>query len=146
MEKNDYYNRIKVSVPVKEAFKKITEVSKWWSQSFKGRSQKTGDTFSVSFGETFVDFRVGEVIPDKKIVWDVTDCNLHWIENKKEWKDTKIVWEVYPDKGKTKVGMTHVGLVPQAECFNDCKTGWNFYIEKSLFKLLTGSVGLPDQG
>lgn len=146
MQNQNYHNSITVSVTSKEAFEKINNVSEWWSQSFKGKAQKTGDTFSVSFGDTFVDFKIDEVIPDKKIIWHVTDCNLHWIENKKEWKDTKIVWEVSSENGKTKIDMTHIGLVPEVECYNDCKKGWNFYVEKSLFKFVTENKGLPDQG
>ncbi len=146
MENKDYHNYVTAAVSAKEAFEKINNVSKWWTGSFNGKSQTPGDTFSVSFGETFVDFKIDEVVPDRKIVWKVTDCNLHWIEDKKEWKNTKIVWDISGDGKSTKIDMTHVGLIPEAECYNDCKKGWNFYVGESLFKLLTENKGLPDQG
>ena len=142
----DYLSNITVNATAKESFDKISRVGEWWSKSFKGKSQRPGDTFSVRFGETSVDFKIDEVIPDKKIVWEVTGCNLHWIENKTEWKGTKIAWEVSSENSKTKISMTHVGLVPGVECYNDCKIGWNFHIQESLFKLLTENKGLPDQG
>ncbi|MDE3057276.1 MAG: SRPBCC domain-containing protein [Bacteroidota bacterium] len=145
MKQQDYQCAISANITAGEAFEKISQVAKWWSKSFKGKSQKPGDTFSVRFGETFVDFKIGEVIPDKKIVWEVTDCNLHWIENKTEWKNTKIVWEVLPENSKTNISMTHVGLVPGVECYNDCKIGWDGYIQKSLFDFLTENKGLPDK-
>ena len=42
--------------------------------------------------------------------------------------------------------MTHVGLVPGIECYEDCEKGWDFYIKESLFKFLTEGKGLPGIG
>jgi len=36
-----------------------------------------------------------EVVPDRKIVWQVLDCYLHFLKDKTEWKDTTIVWEFH---------------------------------------------------
>jgi Activator of Hsp90 ATPase homolog 1-like protein len=146
VEKRDYQKSISVNVSAEEVFQKISEVNMWWSASFKGSAKKLNDVFSVNFGETYVNFKVVEVVPNKKLVWLVTDCNLHWINNKTEWKDTKIVFEIFPQNKKTKLTMIHVGLVPQAECYDTCEKGWDFYIEKSLHKLLNENKGLPDRG
>lgn len=144
MKQQDYHCAISASITAKEALEKIGDVSAWWTKSFTGNSKKPGDTFSIRFGETFVDFKIVEAIPDKKVVWEVTDCNLHWIKNKTEWKNTHIVWEVFPENSKTNISMTHVGLVTGAECYKDCKVGWDNYIQKSLFNFLMGNKGLPD--
>ncbi len=144
MSSQDYHAAISTQAPTGEVLRKIGSVSEWWSKSFEGKSGKAGDTFTVRFGKTFVDFRIARVVPDKKVVWDVVDCNLDWIKDKKEWKGTKIVWEVSTKDGTAQVGMTHVGLVPGAECYKDCKVGWDGYIQKSLFKFLTEGKGLPD--
>jgi hypothetical protein len=109
-----------------------------------GASQKPGDTFTVRFGETLVDFRVTEAVPEERIVWEVTDCNLHFVANKKEWNNTRVVWEVATEKQLTTVRMTHVGLVPEHQCYQNCEEGWNFFVSKSLLKLLTDNKGLPD--
>ncbi len=84
------------------------------------------------------------MIPGKKIVWLTTDCNLHFLKDKKEWKDTQIVWEFQPEDDKVKIIMTHVGLSPDIECFEDCTKGWNHYIKTSLYQLLTEGEGQPD--
>lgn len=86
-----------------------------------------------------------EVVPDKKIVWLVTDSSIHWLKDKTEWSGTKVVWEASSAKGTTTIDMTHVGLVPEVECYDDCNEGWNFYVGKSLFKFLTENKGLPDR-
>ena len=96
------------------------------------------------FFSTFVDFEVAEVIPDQKAVWLVTDCNLPFVANKTEWKNTKVVWQLSRENGKTRVIMTHVGLVPGIECYKNCEAGWNFYVTESLLKLLAEGKGLPD--
>lgn len=92
-----------------------------------------------------MDFKIREVVPGKNVVWQVTDCNLHWINDKKEWKETSVVWEASPVNGATRVKMTHVGLVPGVECYANCKEGWDFSVGKSLWKLLNENIGLPDQ-
>jgi hypothetical protein len=74
----------------------------------------------------------------------VTNCNLSWIEDKKEWKDTEVVWQISLAKDQTEVSMTHRGLRPGMECFSDCKRGWDFYVGKSLKKLFAKGTGLPD--
>jgi len=141
---NDYHCSITAAVPARDAFEKIARVGDWWAVHFEGRAQKTGDIFTVTFGETFVTFKIGEVIPDKKIVWQVTDCNLHWIKDKKEWNGTEIVWEVSSRGGATRIDMTHVGLVPGVECYENCEPGWNHHIKDSLFKLLIEEKGFPE--
>jgi hypothetical protein len=42
-------------------------------------------------GRTFVDFEITELIPNKKVVWKVTDCHLPWLKNKKKWNNTEVV-------------------------------------------------------
>ncbi len=145
MSSQDYHATISAKAPAGEVLRKIGRVSEWWTTGFEGNSLNEGDTFTVRFGKTFVDFRISRVVPDKKMVWEVVDCNLDWIKNKKEWKGTRIVWEVSTRDGTAEVGMTHVGLFPGAECYKDCKIGWDGYIQQSLFKFLTEGKGLPDK-
>lgn len=140
----DYSATISARITAEEAIERISRVADWWTAGFTGDSRKPGDTFTVRFGETFVDFRVTEIIPDKRIVWQVTDCNLHFIPAKKEWNNTRVVWDVFPQEEGTGVRMTHVGLVPEHQCYELCEGGWNFYAKESLLKLLTEDSGLPD--
>lgn len=144
METQDYRSSITANIPPRKAFESIGHVSEWWAKNFEGKAQEPGDVFTVRFGETFVTFRIAELVPDKKIVWEVIDCHLHWLSDKKEWKGTKMIWEVLVRKDGTQVNFTHVGLVPEIECYDDCSTGWNFYIKESLFKFITEGKGLPE--
>ena len=146
MKQQNYRCTITAKIPVEEAFEKINRVSDWWTKKgFSGQSQKLGDTFTVRFGDTFVDFEITEVIHGKTIVWQVKDSNLHFVKDKKEWNNTKVVWEILSENGTTKVNMTHVGLVPEVECYGNCEAGWNFYVGESLLKLFTENRGRPDR-
>ncbi len=145
MAQQDYSSSITANISAADALDRINGISDWWTAGVQGKSRNVGDEFTVRFRETFVKFRVAELIPGKKAVWLVTDCNLHWISNKTEWTGTKVAWNLSANDGETQVTMTHVGLVPGIECYSNCEAGWNFYIQESLFKLLSESEGLPDR-
>jgi hypothetical protein len=144
MTTTDFSTTLVVDKTPAEVFDAIANVGAWWVKSFKGNAKTKNDVFSVTFGETFVNFKITDAIPGKKSVWLVTDCNLHWLADKKEWKDTRIVWDITPIGKATEIVMTHAGLVPEIECFEDCKKGWSFFVGESLYKLLTENKGLPD--
>jgi hypothetical protein len=140
----DYHASIIVHATPEEAFNAICRVSDWWTGNIKGSAKKMGNKFTVTFGETFSNFEVTEMIPGQKILWHVMDCNLHFLKNKKEWKGTDVLWEIMPMKEATEIQMTHIGLRPGIECFENCNDGWNHYIKESLFKLINEGKGVPD--
>ena len=144
MKGQNYHNSIVANITAKDALENISRVPKWWATNFEGNSQKLNDIFTVRFGETFVTFKIAELVSDKKIVWQVIDCYLHWLTDKKEWKGTKIDWEISTKNNSTQIDMTHIGLVPEIECYKDCKKGWNFFVGESLLKLITEGKGLPE--
>lgn len=144
MPSQDYECSIKATTTVEECFEKIGQVSEWWTKNFNGSARKPGDAFTVHFGETFVDFKITEAIPSKKIVWQVTNSNLPFLKDKTEWNGTSVIWELSSENGTTTVAMIHRGLVPEVECYNNCQEGWNFYVTNSLRRFLTEGKGLPD--
>ncbi len=144
MEKQDYTASIMVNATAQEVFQNINSVSKWWTEDLEGNSQKLNDEFTVHFGDVHVSTqKLIELIPDKKVVWLVTDSRLNFIADQQEWNNTKISFEISQHDDKTQIDFTHVGLVPEVECYKDCKKGWDYYIKGSLFKLLTEGKGTP---
>ena len=144
MAKKNFHRAIKVNATAKEAMKKISEINKWWAKKVKGKTEKLNDKFTVDFGETFVDFQISEFVPDKKVAWKVTDCNLHWINNKKEWKGNDVVFEISEKKNSTQIDFTHVGLVPSVECYKDCEVGWTGHVTNSLVNFINTGKGQPE--
>jgi Activator of Hsp90 ATPase homolog 1-like protein len=145
MKKQNYNATIVANASAKQAVKAINNVAGWWTENIEGSTEKLNDVFTVHFGETFATFKVIEVVPEKKIVWLVTDCYLHWLNDKTEWKDTKISFEILAENDETKILFTHIGLSPEIECYNDCRKGWDQYIKDSLFKLITEGNGMAER-
>ena len=123
---------------------KIRQVSEWWTRHIAGSTERLDEMFTVMFGETFVTFVVVEQDSQQREVWRVSDCNLQWVRDKKEWRDTEISWELEVNGNRTTVVMTHCGLTPGAECYERCETGWNFYVGESLRRFITEGAGMPD--
>lgn len=145
MKQQDYKVSLTVNASPDEVFKNINTVTKWWTEVLTGNSEKLNDTFTVKFGDVHVSTqKIIEMIPDKKIVWLVTESNLNFIKKKDEWTNTEIIFEISTNDNKTQVDFTHSGLTPQIECFKDCSKGWGFYIKGSLYKLLTEGKGTPE--
>ena len=143
MNQQNYQSSIAAAFTPGEAFEGISRVNEWWAKNFEGSAEKLNDVFTVRFGETFVTFKVTESMPGKKIAWHVTDCYLPWLNDKTEWNGTTVVFDISPSGDETQVTMTHVGLVPGVECFDQCEAGWNKHFKGSLFKLLTEHAGVP---
>jgi hypothetical protein len=125
------------------AYDAINRVWAWWTENLEGSTLKTQDVFTVRFGETFVSFRVLELREGRSIHWEVTDCYLHWLADKHEWKGTRLLWEITPTAGGSTIDFTHWGLIPGLECYADCAKGWTFYASESLCQLLQDGKGLP---
>jgi hypothetical protein len=146
MKNLDYTVSITVKATPQEAFKGINRVTKWWTENLEGHSQKLNDEFTVRFGDVHMSKqKLIEVIRDKKVVWLVTDSKLNFVKDKQEWTNTKICFEIVEMNGKTQIHFTHMGLHPEAECFNGCSNAWHQYIKGSLFKLLTEGKGTPER-
>ena len=124
-------------------FSAVDNVAAWWTENFEGSTQQPGDIFTVRFGEVFITSQVTERIPGHKIVWLVLDCNKPWLKNTKEWNGTEMAWEIIEKGDKTLLHLTHVGLTPEAECFDVCSNAWGEYLRQSLWPLITTGTGCP---
>jgi hypothetical protein len=146
MNQQHYQCSIVAAVSPEAAFNSIRyQVGAWWTNNIEGSTGRAGDIFTVRFGNTFAQFTVTALVPGKKITWLVTDCNLDFIRDKKEWLGTEIRWEIEAHDEGAAIHMTHIGLAPGKESYSNCSDGWNFYIKESLFKLLTTGEGQPNQ-
>jgi hypothetical protein len=147
MNQQNYQCTIDAPIPPAEAFEKIGRVGEWWAVNFKGSAKALHDRFTVHFARTtwslmeIVDYK-----PDQRIEWKVVDCYLPIFNDPYLWKGNRILWEITREGILTRVTMTHVGLIPGVECYEDCRKGWNFYVGESLLKLFTGGKGLPGSG
>jgi len=128
----------------KEVFDAVNNVRGWWTENLKGNTQKLNDEFEVRFGDVhYSKQKLIEVVPDKKIVWLITESKLNFIKDKSEWTNTRISFDITRQGNKTQVRFTHQGLVPQIECYNACSNAWIDYIQNSLRNLIATGKGKP---
>ncbi len=142
MSKSDFTTTIEVEQSAKEVFAAINNVSAWWQGETTGDTSKLNDEFIYRMEDIhFSKQKVVELTPDKKIVWLVTESKLSFTKDKSEWTGTKISFEISRVKNKTLIHFTHIGLVPEFECYDACSNGWTGLIQKSLFSLITTGKG-----
>ena len=56
-----------------------------------------------------------------------------------------VTFEISSKDDKTEVRFTHVGLVPDYECFENCSSAWGFYVNSSLRSLISTGKGNPNE-
>jgi hypothetical protein len=143
METKNFQSSISTPIGASEAIKKISNVPEWWGINFSGNAEKQNDRFMVKMsGDSFFDFTVAELIPGKRVAWLVTDCHMPWYSDKKEWANTKLIFDLAENNGMTTVNFTHEGLTQEVECYNDCAPGWTHWITTSLYSYLTTGKGV----
>jgi len=146
MNNQNFSTTLLVDQTPKQAFDAINNVRGWWSETVEGSTEKLGDEFIYRHKDIhYSRQRLIEIIPNKKIVWLVTDSSLSFIKVKDEWNGTKISFDISRKGNKTEIRVTHVGLVRGIECFDACSNGWSYYLHESLLPLIANGKGLPDK-
>src|SRR5512135_3213605 len=129
MNDQNFTTTFTVDQSPEEAFAAINNVRGWWSEEIEGSTDKLGEEFKYHFKDVHrCTMKITELVPDKKVVWHVLDNYFSFT------------------KDKTEIRFTHVGLVPQYECYNACSDGWSTYISGSLRDLITTGKGQPNVG
>lgn len=142
MEKKDFTFTIVTDRTPQEVFKAIRDVRSWWSGLFAeeiiGVSEKLNDEFIFRAGEGahYSKQKLVEVIPDKRVVWNVEESALTFVEDQSEWTGTNVVFDIAEKDGKTELTFTHHGLTPEVACYDACSSGWSRYLKEKLTPLI----------
>ncbi len=141
----DFTTTILVDQTPKQVFDAINDVRGWWSEEIEGGTDKLNDEFTYHYEDVHnCKMKLIEVTPGKKVVWLVLDNYFKFTKDKSEWKGTKIIFEIFEKDSKTQLRFTHLGLVPEYECFGICRDAWTNYIQNSLRSLITTGEGQPN--
>jgi len=141
MATKNYTFSFETSETPKNIYEMLLDIPKWWSGLFgeviTGKSQNIGDEFSFRAGDGmhYSKQKLIELVPDKKITWQVTESKLTFLKKQDEWVGTKIGFDISKEGNKTHVTFTHQGLVPDIECYDSCTDAWTQYL-KNLSKKL----------
>jgi len=145
MMKQGFTSSFSVDQTPQEAFAAINNVRGWWSGQIEGDTDKLGAEFTYRYKNVhFSKQKITEFIPGKKVVWRVLDSNLSFAKDKSEWNGTDIAFDISEKEGKTEVRFTHVGLIPQHECFGSCSNGWSTLVNGNLRRLIATARGQAD--
>ena len=122
-----------------EAFAAINDVKRWWTgePGVEGPSDKIGDEFTYHYGDFHTSRqKVVERVPGKRVAWLVVEAQINFAKDKNEWNGTTLAFDIAKKGDKTEVRFTHVGLVPDIECYSTCSNAWGSYINGSLRSLI----------
>ena len=141
----DFTTTLLVDQSSKEVFNAINNVRGWWSEEIEGNTSKLNDVFNYHYEDIHrCKLKLIEVVADKKVMWFVEENYFNFTEDEKEWTGTKIIFDISRKENKTELRFTHLGLVPENECYHACYEGWTNYIQKSLKGLITTGKGKPN--
>jgi hypothetical protein len=147
MNDQDFTTAFTVGQTPEEAFAAINNVRGWWTgePGIEGSTDKLGDEFTYRYKpHHHSKQKIAELIPGQRVVWLVLDSQLNFVNDKSEWKGTKITFEIARRSDKTEVRFTHVGLVRDHECYGACSNSWGSYINGSLRSLITKGKEQPN--
>ena len=145
MSNQDFSLTLQFDQSPEEVFDAINNVRGWWSEEIEGNTTNKGDVFKYQYQDVHrCTMKLEEVLPGKKVVWRVLDNYFSFTQDKTEWINTRVVFDISTKDGKTVLVFTHEGLVPSYECYNACVNGWTQYIQRSLPALVSTGKGQPN--
>ena len=98
----------------------------------RGSADKLGEEFTYNVPKVhFSRQKVTAFVRGKKIVWDVVEAHLGFVNNKREWQGTRIFFDLSNKGDKTELRFTHAGLEPAFECYKDCSNAWSLLIHRN---------------
>jgi hypothetical protein len=145
MTATDFTTTIMVDQSPKQAFDAINNVRGWWSEEIEGDTESLNAEFKYHYEDVHsCKMKITELIPSEKVVWLVLENYFKFTSDKPEWPGTQVCFEISQSGGKTAIRFSHIGLVPEFECFDICSRAWTQYVQQSLYNLITTGIGQPN--
>lgn len=145
MDNNSFTKTISVNKSPGEAFDAIKDFRGWWSEEIEGRTDTLNDNFLYHYKDIHrCKIKLIEYLPERRLVYQVVENEFNFVKDKKEWVDTKLIFEISPEGSGTKIKFTHEGLVPHYECYQVCNDAWSGYIGNSLKNFIQTGKGNPN--
>ena len=145
MSEQSFTTTITVDRTLREVYDAAADPRLWWSETITGVTDEVGGEFVYEVeGIHYSKIRVIELVPGERVVWRVIDARMTFIADETEWNDTEIRFDIVGRDDGTELRFTHVGLMPEVECYGACANAWTFYIGSSLRQLLERGSGAPN--
>lgn len=120
---------------VYEALTTIDGLSGWWTSTTQGDSE-VGGAIHFRFGDRgFMDMKVLELDPGRRVLWEVVDGPTEWI-------GSKVSFELKQEGEQTTVLFKHRGWGEPSEFMHHCSTKWASFL-MSLKSFIETGKGAP---
>jgi uncharacterized protein YndB with AHSA1/START domain len=147
MTDDNFTRAVTVRGTPEAAFAAITNVRGWWSENIRGRTDEAGTAFDYAYKDAHrARIEVTELSPGQRVVWRVLENHFNFTKDQEEWTGDDIFFEITPKGEETEIRFSHVGLVPEYECYEACTQGWSYYVGTSLKALIETGKGNPNVG
>jgi len=144
MSSKNFTTTILVDQAPQDVFKAVNNVRGWWSENIDGDTDKLNAMFLYHYKDVHAcKIKITELIPGKKVVWQVLENHFNFINDDTEWKGDDIVFDISKKGKQTQLQFTQMGLTSADECYNVCYDAWTGFIANSLDKLISTGKGEP---
>lgn len=127
-----------------QVFDAINTPRIWWNELIEGSAAAVGDEFGFDMpGIHRTRMRVTEADPARRVVWHVLENHFSFVQDQNEWLGTDVIFDIDTTDHGTIVRLTHVGLVPEFECYEVCSGAWTHHLNAGLRALLTTGNPAP---
>lgn len=135
----DILHRVGVVAPspdgVYAALTTLDGLAGWWARDTTGDTGVDG-VIAFRFGPGGFDMKVVELVPGKRVLWEVVD-------GPDEWAGTHVSFDLRQDGEYTIVLFEHRGWAEPVEFMYHCSTKWATFL-LSLKQLVETGQGAPD--
>lgn len=145
MENTSFTTTIRVNQSPAHAFQAIQNFRAWWSEEIEGPTDRLNEAFFYHYKDIHLcKIKLEEMVPNQRLAYRVLDNAFNFVDDKTEWVNTRLIFEMTENGGETQIQFTHEGLVPEYACYQVCNDAWSGYINKSLYNLITTGQGNPN--
>ncbi|NEA35750.1 SRPBCC domain-containing protein [Streptomyces sp. SID13031] len=134
----DILHRVGVKSSVAEVYAAVTTIdglAGWWTTDTQGEAGEVGGVIGFKFVPGGFDMKVVELVPDKRVLWQV-------VEGPEEWIGTHISWDLEQVDEWAIIHFKHEGWKEQVEFMAHCSTKWASFL-LSLKSLIETTKGAP---
>src|SRR6476661_1327505 len=104
---DNYTATILVAQSPEEAFTAIQNFRGWWSEDIEGNTDVLNETFFYHFKDIHLcKIKLIEKEPNRKLVYKVLDNEFSFIDDKSEWVNSKLIFDITVEGSKTQITFT----------------------------------------
>ncbi|AOX99820.1 SRPBCC domain-containing protein [Jeongeupia sp. USM3] len=144
---NDYSQSLVLAAPPTRAYAALTTAAGlrgWWTQGCDVDTH-VGGSLQFRFGPHYMHMRIEALAPPAEVRWLCTAAHtdIDAFTRKDEWVGTRLAFRLTATgDGQTRLDFVHIGLVPEFECYDLCRNGWQHFLA-SLQQYVATGTGTP---